>query len=51
MELRLFTSSSKFQVLKPETCSSTAKEFPFLFFPLTLPLSPVSGGEGKGEGA
>jgi len=27
------------------------EEFPFLFFPLTPALSPVCGGEGKGEGA
>jgi hypothetical protein len=26
-------------------------EFPFLILPSTLPLSPVCGGEGKGEGA
>ena len=27
------------------------EEFPFLSFPLTPALSPVCGGEGKGEGA
>jgi len=26
------------------------KEFPFLSFPLTPALSPICGGEGKGEG-
>jgi hypothetical protein len=30
---------------------SIVYEFPFLSFPLTPALSPVYGGEGKGEGA
>jgi len=31
--------------------SSIVKEFPFFILPLTPALSPVCGGEGKGEGA